>query len=442
MRLVITLIICCSLKCYGQQSTVDSTNIERVYLKAKAFWYINADSTVHYLKLTDELSKQASYRRGEANALKGLGFFSRSNYERLQYYIKALEIRETIHDSLGIGVSLGDIAHVYKDLHDYEKMTAYFNRSLEIRQQINDYGGIALIYIQLGQHEEGQKNYDNALSFFNQALKYRELAGEPNGLGYAHLNLALLYNTLKKFDQATIAIVQAMDEFKKGNNPPGYDWAVTVQAEILFETGNTTEALRLMLPLERNLHSDRQHQVQKLVIIDLLSKIYERQMNFEKALFFKNAWIEEKLHQELTANNEATQRLALDYEYRIKERELKKMEEQQLALKKRRANLQLLLISIGVISLFSLIVSMRKRIPDRFINALAFIGFLFVFEFLVVLIEPRLQDLTDEEPLLVLLVNALIALAIFPVHQYIEKYFKKRIIASKQLAQHGELIGD
>jgi tetratricopeptide (TPR) repeat protein len=438
MRFAILLTLCSFLS-FGQQVPIDSNHVEQVYAKARSFWYNNADSTVHYLKLTEKLSRQINYQRGEANALKGLGFFSRSNYERLQCYIRALEIRETIQDSLGMGVSLGDIAMVYKDLHDDEKMMAYFNRSLEIRRRINDYGGIALIYIQLGHHEEERGNNEKALGFFNDALKFRELADETNGLAYAHLNLARIHTTLKNYDMATRFVSTAEDEFKQVNNLPGQEWATTVHAQILFDRGDAAEALRLLSPFVNASYADRQHQAQQLRIYGLLASIYEQQKNFERALFFKNSWIEEKLRQEQKTNNEAAQRLALDYEFKVKERELKKVEEDRLTLKKRSANLQLLLIAVGVIMLFVSIVSMRKKISDRLINALTFIGLLLLFEFLIVLIEPGLQSLTNEQPLLILLANALVALAIFPAHQFIEKFFRQRIMRNKKLSERGEL---
>jgi hypothetical protein len=56
-------------------------------------------------------------------------------------------------------------------------------------------------------------------------------------------------------------------------------------------------------------------------------------------------------------------------------------------------------------------------------NILTFIGFLFVFEFVIGLIEPRLQLFTKDQPILMLLSNGLIALTIFPI----QKYFKRKI---------------
>jgi tetratricopeptide (TPR) repeat protein len=157
--------------CSGEIRKIDSVYIEMIYAKGRAVWYTKPDSAVYYFNIVKDLAHTHNYKRGEANALKALGFFSLSNHERLRYYIKALDIRKSINDSLGIGISLGDIGGVYKSLRELEKMRSYYERSMKIRQKLNDHGGIAPILINLGQYEEDQGNLEKAHQFLFQGLE-------------------------------------------------------------------------------------------------------------------------------------------------------------------------------------------------------------------------------------------------------------------------------
>ena len=139
--------------------------IDSLYNKYRSFRFNNRDSAIYYLNEVLRLSKESKYLKGEANALKGLGFLSRSTAEALQYYIKALEIRQAIRDSVGIGISLFDIGNIYSRL-DTSKMMEYYNRSFELRKKINDYGGIAVCLIQFGKTREDKRDFEGALMKF------------------------------------------------------------------------------------------------------------------------------------------------------------------------------------------------------------------------------------------------------------------------------------
>lgn len=67
-------------------------------------------------------------------------------------------------------------------------------------------------------------------------------------------------------------------------------------------------------------------------------------------------------------------------------------------------------------------------------NAVLFIGLLLLFEFLLVLTDSFVEDITGGEPILKLLSNVLLALMILPVHQFLEKYIQKQILKPVVLA--------
>ena len=57
-----------------------------------------------------------------------------------------------------------------------------------------------------------------------------------------------------------------------------------------------------------------------------------------------------------------------------------------------------------------------------------FFAFLILFEFLLVVTDPYIENLTGGAPALKLLSNAVLAALIFPAHAFLERSFKRRLI--------------
>ncbi len=401
----------------GQNSPADS-----LYMQAKKFWFNNPESATYYLQQTLKVSKETNYLKGEANALKGLGVFSHSNAERLQHYVKALEIRQQLKDSLGIGVSLMDIGTVYEELGEDEKLTEYLNKSLLVRRKINDFGGIALCLIMFGHHEEKKGNHDQALVKYKESLVYRLKAGDINGIGYSHINMANAFVNLNQYDSSLHYTQLAQDEFRKANNTLQQEWISWIVASCHLEKGFPDQALQELTKLKV------QDDNYSLRVLGLLSKIYEAKSDFKKALAFQKKWIQKNESLQKESNQEKTRRLAADYEFKLKLEENLRHEERIKMEKRRQDNLQFLLIGIGLIAIFMLIISVRKKISDKALEIVSFVGFLLLFEFLIVLIDPTLQTWSGNKPVLLFLGNAVLALVVARIHAFLEKYFKARVL--------------
>lgn len=394
---------------------------DSLYNKSKTFWYNNKDSALHYLTLTLRVSQANRYLKGEANALKGFGFFSESRAERLQYYIQAIEIRRQLKDTLGIGVSLHDIGTVYRDIGDTEKMFDYYTRSLALKKRINDYGGIALTLIVLGNFEISKGDYAKGLSIFKESLSYRIKAGDINGVAYSHINIANAHLLLKHYDSAVFFSDLAQQEFAKAKNNTTLDWIIWIQSKCYFDMGKQDKALQLL----KKQNGSLDEYSQKCLL--LRSEIHEQRKEFEQALYFHKTWSDKNSEFEKLASQKAAGELAADYEFKLKQAEITALEQEQKLMRKRQDNLQFMLIAIGLIGIFTFTFSVRKQFSARAIHILVFIGSMLLFEFLVVLIDPSLQEISGNKPVFLLLGNTVIALVIAPLHHVMEKYFKKRL---------------
>ena len=108
---------------------------------------------------------------GTSLAHRGTFLVRKGKYEEARpIFLKVLEIRKEMKDSIGLG-------YVYLDLAEYEAQNGnvteavkLINRSTEIRKSINDKQGLAVNTVIIGETYFGAGNYDSALVYFNKTL--------------------------------------------------------------------------------------------------------------------------------------------------------------------------------------------------------------------------------------------------------------------------------
>ena len=117
--------------------------------------------------------------------------------------------------------------------------------------------------------------------------------------------------------------------------------------------------------------------------------------------------------------------------------ERKKQEEEQARIDKEattRSNLlQYSAIMFIIIALFiTLLFSGKLHIPVRLAEGGVFFTFLLLFEFILVMIDPYIEQYTGGEPGYKLIVNAVLAAMIFPFHSLAETKLKKNLFHAKK----------
>ncbi|MBL4655700.1 MAG: hypothetical protein JKY33_07750, partial [Bacteroidia bacterium] len=95
----------------------------------------------------------------------------------------------------------------------------------------------------------------------------------------------------------------------------------------------------------------------------------------------------------------------------------------------RRDNLHYSAIFIGILILFGGVLMLGfVKVRPKDAEGIIFIAFLILFEFVLVLADPHIEQYTGGAPGYKLLFNAGIAGLMFPLHQFFEGKLKKRII--------------
>jgi len=139
---------------------------------------------------------------------------------------------------------------------------------------------------------------------------------------------------------------------------------------------------------------------------------------------YKNAYnyavLNKVLSDSLNNLSKNDQLLIMEIDYETRQREINAELEKQSA--DRRHYLQYSAIIISIISLFVILLMLGSlKVPEWIIRMLGFFSFIFLFEFIVLIADHNIHEITHGEPWKILLIKIFLIAILLPVHHWIEK---------------------
>ncbi|MDR3286487.1 MAG: hypothetical protein LBT27_03490, partial [Prevotellaceae bacterium] len=158
--------------------------------------YGDKDTAVIYYEKGLELAVEIKYKKCEALLYKDLGYlnvisgqYNDSNIA-MEYYLKALQIFESIDDKKNIALTLNSISGYHKYLRNTERAYYYIKRAKKLAEEINyDYAKVG-IYYNLGQINE---YVDESIIYDLKSLEIARNIGHKRGQIMALQSLAYIY---------------------------------------------------------------------------------------------------------------------------------------------------------------------------------------------------------------------------------------------------------
>ncbi|MCG2793068.1 MAG: sensor histidine kinase [Weeksellaceae bacterium] len=118
------------------------------------------------------------------------------------FYKKGLDLKEAIHDELGIPYSLNNMAYIYFLKKDYHKAEKTLQESLELRKKIKDTFGISENYSFLGDVFFETKDYQKSIENYRKSLDITKRKHLLNLSQSSFLGLSKNYEALGNTEQA------------------------------------------------------------------------------------------------------------------------------------------------------------------------------------------------------------------------------------------------
>ncbi len=295
---------------------------------------------------------------GIASSLNNMGLISWKKglyVKALDFYFKALPIAEEMKRKPLMASLYNNIGIIYKAQDDLEKGLDYYKKALKIREELNDkqsiaasLDNIAIIYIE-------QKDFVKAMEQGFMALAIRKEINDKQGLGHSYNNIGLIYENKRNY-------TLALDYYFK---------SLFIRQEINDKHGVATCLLNIGLvhteqynyPLAKE-YSDKclliAEEIGSLEIIkdayESLYRIHELMGNSKVALSYHKKFIQARdslLNKENTAKS---LRAEMNFEFEKKDAVQKAEQDQKDAIQAEKAHKQsILMLAISGILVLVLI---------------------------------------------------------------------------------------
>ncbi|MFO7827082.1 MAG: tetratricopeptide repeat protein [Bacteroidales bacterium] len=295
--------------------------------------------------------------------------------EGMSNLIKALDIYESVDDSLSIAKTYLNLGLLYFRQEEYDKSIELYNESLKIRRLINDQEGIALLYNNIAIVNYYTENYDNVRSYFQKAYEIYVDLGNRRSQVMALSNLAEIYKILGQKDQSLESYLKVLELEKelgeKGNMAKTY----FLIGDLYYSRNNLSKAKKFFLQaldLSKEVHSIADIKDSYF----LLSGISEQEGDYKTALAYFEQYHNYNDSLFNAEKSRQIQEIETQYETRKKEQRIENLENEKiirdLRIKRQQFFLYSVIMGFIVIAGFLLLLFNKNKKIRLASNKLAY----------------------------------------------------------------------
>jgi len=193
---------------------LNENEIEAAVAEVRKLFSVNVDDALsRCLLLCDAVKKSDDYKRkSEIYHLTGLAFHHIGKYESaLEWYFKAVELKQATADEKGAASTLNNIGLVYIDTSRFKEAVEYLEQSVTLKLKLNDAKSLAAGYENLGVAYQKQLLYKEAIEKYYASLKISESNNDQHRMAITYQNIGNTHlaqgddaEALKNFEKALV----------------------------------------------------------------------------------------------------------------------------------------------------------------------------------------------------------------------------------------------
>jgi tetratricopeptide (TPR) repeat protein len=372
-------------------------------------------------------------------------------------YLKALDVAEQGKDDWLTRNASAYVAYFYFRIHEEDKAIDYYvNTIIPIDRKLKhfyelrgDYDALAQYFTRKGEYDIAEASYEHAIqladsihfdlvkidSYFGMFDTYFKSGQYQKGMDYfrqhpvvsdylRHAGMQYVvdglyadaYMDMGRYDSAAWYFDRESPEVETKANAPA-------KADFYDEIGEFYKRRQMwdkaigyyqkeegigkaMGDLHVMEHAD-----------ESLDTLYWRENDFAKAYVYRTQHVQ--YSDSLRELSKATDLLKLEVDNDNRRRERAAREEVQA--REHRHNVQYMGFTVGLVALFIALVMMGwLAVPTGVIRGLGFLSFIFLFEFIILVTDKQIGELTHDEPWKVLLIKIVLAAGLLPLHHWSE----------------------
>lgn len=206
---------------------------------------VDLAASIHTSQSAVAEARAIQYPKGEALALMqaGMAVSRQRNYKAaIEFYERALDLREKLRDKEGVGVVHHKLGNAYYFLGKYPDALLHYNQAIEIRTVLGDEMGVADLYTNTGAIYGLLGDYSQALKSYMNALKVFEKHKVVPRIATVFSNIGTVYYEQHIFDDALDMHQRALEIRKGYNNKKEISNSLNNIGLVFHDQGKFTEA--------------------------------------------------------------------------------------------------------------------------------------------------------------------------------------------------------
>ncbi|MEO6405366.1 MAG: hypothetical protein ABIY51_14460 [Ferruginibacter sp.] len=348
-------------------------------------------------KLKIEEQRNDAYNLASVTMNIGIVYVLQEEFRSaLPYYYKAdslISVNKVTDLEYNIAINLGD---VYNRLHINDSAFLYFQRSLAIAQRSQDKGLIGASMVGMGHSYASSEDYDKATLYYHDAINNLLAANDEDLACEAYLGIAKVFKTTLLLDSARNYATYALEIAMK-------DGFISWQLEAA----------------------------------NFLTEHFKKINKSDSA--FKYIQFAQVLKDSISSKEKVRASQVLSSNEQLRQSEL--AEAARIAKSERSQQLQYLFIGIFIPGLFltTLFLS-RKKVHIRVIRTMGIISLLMLFEYLTLLLHPRVVQLTGHTPVFEIMIFVCLAAILIPTHHRVERWLIETLTGKPGTSSDGKIL--
>jgi tetratricopeptide (TPR) repeat protein len=368
------------------------------------------------LQLAEQIGRD-DLLRSAYNALAGT-YAQMENLERAKdYAVKAIEVDRRVGKPAELAQSISYLGQLYAANKQYALAEKKFREALALAEGTGDETRALQEKSNLGNLYFRQSAWRRGLDYFEKEHPELLETYRDNGIEWQlYPSLGYIHSMLDEFDQAQELFVQARPGILASGGPASQAAYYQYYGEHLKRMKRAPEAIASY----RSALTKYQQMGTLSAVKDAaanLDTLYRQTGNYQQAYTYQA--LRESTADSLQKLSEAKEILQVEIDNEAKAQELARQREE--AETQRRHQLQYMGISVGIVTLFVLLVMAGVfRVSVRTIRALGFFAFILLFEFIIYLADVQIHHLTHGEPIKILGIKVALIALLLPFHHWLE----------------------
>lgn len=417
---------------------IDSNKVNLLWNMASASNIYNPDTALILAEQSVILAKKIKYTEGESRALGVLAntFLKIGNYPKgLESYLEKLKIEEKRKNPRNLCSVIMNIGIVYVYEEEYNEALSYLYKadSVITANKLTDM--TYYISLNLGDVYNRLNKNDSAFFYFNRSLEQAIALDDIDLIGTSMVGMGHIYVKRNEFGLALESYRQAIRYLREADDEEMICEAAIGLAKV-FEQQNISDSAEFYARYTYDLANKDRFHFWQLEASSFLTSHFKSAGKNDSALVYLE--MVQALKDSISSKEMIRKSQILSSNEQI--RQIQLAEEKKMAKEERKKQLEYLFVGMFIPGLFLLTVFMSKRkVNVRFVKIMSILSLLFLFEYLTILLHPRVLEWTHHKPVFEILVFVCIAAFLIPAHHRLEHWLIKKLTNNKALYSEGKL---